>query len=233
MMKFAGRIGTCVLGMLAGGAAIAFAGEMPMTWQLAESRVDDGAPISVFVEAEKTPGRPAFKIETTFDVGPSIAAGTLMHDMLNESDLPDGLRRKVLEHSDREALVYTLIDLPFMLADRELAIRISHSDDPATGIHRIDWIEANDVLPAGDEEVVRLSGTNGYWEFRPDGATGTEATYLTQTEIGGSIPTAIGDRLLKGQAVDAVHRLRGHIEKRRKFAELGGAKALPSVSLGH
>ena len=213
-------------------AAPAFADELPASWQLSENRIEAGVPLTVFVEAEKTPGRPAFKIETIFEARPSVAAVTLMHDMLNESDLPDGQRRKILQSEDREALVYTFIDLPFLLADRELALRVVHSDDPETGIHRIDWHEENAVLPEVDQDVVRLSGARGYWEFRPEGEQRTHATYLTQTEIGGSIPTSIGDRLLKGQAVDDVERLRGQIEKRRGFAELEGNDGLPSVGAG-
>jgi len=196
--------------------APAFAEGLPGSWRLAENRIEGGVPLTVFVEAEKTPGRPAFKIETIFEVRPSAAAVTLMHNMLSDSDLPDGQRREVLESKDREALVYTFIDLPFLLADRELALRVVHSDDPVTGIHRIDWHEENAVLPEGSEDVVRLSGARGYWEFRPDGDQRTHATYLTQTEVGGSIPKSIADRLLKGQAVEDVERLRGQLEKRRR-----------------
>ena len=212
--------------------APAFSEELPGSWRLAENRIVAGIPLKVFVEAEKTPGRPAFKIETIFEARPSTAAVTLMHNMLADSDLPDGQRREVLESKGREALVYTFIDLPFLLADRELALRVVHSDDPVTGIHRIDWHEENAALPEGSEDVVRLSGARGYWEFRPEGDQRTHATYLTQTEIGGSIPKSIADRLLKGQAVEDVERLRGHIEKRRRFAELEGSDGLPSVGAG-
>jgi hypothetical protein len=210
-------------------STIALAEELQPVWKLAESRVDAGNPVAVFVETQKTPGRPAFKIETVFEIEPAAAAQTLMQDMLNESDLPSGQQRKILDQRDREALVYTFIDLPFLLADRELALRIVHSDDSTTGVHRVDWIEANEMLPAGNEDVIRLTGARGYWEFRPDGRQGTRATYLSQTEIGGSIPISIGDRLMKGQAIDAVARLRLRIEKRRAFAELHGEGELPSV----
>ena len=123
----------------------ALAEEAPVKWRQSESRIEAGAPIAIFVEEEKTPGRPAFKVETILEATPRTAAVTLMAEMLKETDLPDGYQRRVLERTDRGALVYTYIDLPFMLADRELALRIVHSDDHATGIHRIDWQEANDA----------------------------------------------------------------------------------------
>jgi hypothetical protein len=39
---------------------------------------------------------------------------------------------------------------------------------------------------------------------------------MTQTEIGGSIPASIGDRLMKAQAVDSVERLRKNIRERER-----------------
>jgi hypothetical protein len=184
--------------------------------------MDAGAPIVIFTEVEKTPGRPAFKIETVLEATPRAAAVTLMQSMLTATDLPDGHQRSVLERTDRGALVYTHIDLPFMLADRELALRIVHSDDLATGTHRIDWQDANDVLPEAVGSAVRLSGTRGYWEFRPDGEQRTRATYVTQAELGGSIPRMIGDRLMKAQALESVSRLRSQLDKRQRTAVAAG-----------
>jgi len=192
-------------------------------WKLAESRVESGSEVSVYVETQKTRGRPAFKVETEFGSTPLVAAQTLMADMLDESNLPKGQRRKVLARGDHEALVYTSIDLPLMLADRELALRIVHSEESETGIHRVAWKEANEALSAGTAGVVRLEGTNGYWEFRPDGPARTIATYMTQTEIGGSIPAAIGDRLMKSQAMEAVERLRGQIATRQRTHVASGS----------
>ncbi len=213
-------------------AANGVAEELPGFWKLAEKRPNDGVPVTVFIETEKTTGRPAFKIETIFDVSPSSAAATIMEEMLNVSDPPDGQERKILEQHDHGALVYTFIDLPFMMADREVAVRIVHLDDPETGIHRIEWQEENSVLPEPDRGVVRLFGARGYWEFRPEGEQHTRATYLTRAEVGGSIPTSIANRLLKRQAIDAVEQLRSDIKKSRDLAKLRHGKSLPSVSLG-
>jgi hypothetical protein len=139
-----------------------------------------------------------------------------MDGMVSGSDLPKGQRRRILERSDREALVYTFIDLPFFLSDRELALRIVHAEDPETGAHRVDWLEANEVLPPVEGRVVRLEGTNGYWEFRPDGRGGALATHMTQTEIGGSFPASLANRLMKAQAIDSVERLRRNIRERQR-----------------
>ena len=212
-----GVIGIGTIGFLLGlVSSRGGAEEPPGRWQPADRRVVDGNPVVLFVESEKTAGRPAFKIETRLEVSPFVAAATLMEGMLSDDDLPKGQRRRILERSEQGALVYTFIDLPFPLSDRELALRIVHSRDDATGIHRVEWAEANDALPAREAGVVRLSGAVGHWELRPDGRRGTHATHMTQTELGGSIPDAIGDRLMKAQALDSVDRLRDRIRDRER-----------------
>jgi len=203
------------------------ANEASERWKLANRSADGDSVMTLFVESERTVGRPAFKIETTFDVSPYVAVVTLMDGMVSESDLPAGQTRRVLERSEHEAVVYTFIDLPFLLSDRELALRIVHTEDQEAGIHRVEWVEANDVLPPVQRKVVRLIGASGYWEFRPDGQGGTLATHMTQAEIGGSIPASIGDRLMKAQALSTVERLRKQIRDRQRrhvAAGLAGAR---------
>jgi hypothetical protein len=134
--------------------------------------------------------------------------------MIGTNQMPKGQTRTVLERSDRDVVVQTLIELPLMFSDREVAVRIHHSNDQETGIHRVDFRDANEVLPPADEGVVRLDGTDGYWEFRPAGAGRTHATYVTRASVGGSIPAALGDRLLKAQAVGSVTDLRDRLVRR-------------------
>ncbi len=185
------------------------------SWRMASRKSHDGLEWAVYEETQKTPGRPAFRIETTFDVTPVVAALTLMEEMAEPGGMGSGETRRLIERSDREALVHTYIDLPFMFSDRELAVRIRHSDDLTSGIHRIDWVDENDALPPAGKGVLRLA-TRGYWEFRPAGPGQTSATYVSRAEVGGSLPAALSDRLLQGQAVDAVQRLQALLLERRR-----------------
>jgi hypothetical protein len=218
-MSFPRALGAAFFWIGLSPLVMSFAGaqaEPTIAWELAEEHVEGGQPISVFVEAQRTPGRPAFRIETFLEASPAAAAAELRDDMLSETDLPRGQRRRILERHGSEAVVHTSIDLPLMLADRELALRLVSSVDDASGAHRVDWKEANELLPPARSGVVRLTGTRGHWEFRPDGKGRTHAVYQSQTEIGGSIPAAIGDRLMKGQAIEAVSRLRHLLSARQR-----------------
>ena len=189
------------------------AAETDPHWQLADRRGKGDASLALFVEQVPTPGRPTFRLETTFDVPPSLAHQILSESMLNPNEAPSGQRRKVLERTSSGTIVYTFIDLPMMLSDRELAIRVVESSDPGTGIHRVEWSEANDLLPPAKPDVVRVTGAAGFWEFRPNGHGGTQAIHETRTELGSSIPQSIGDRLMKSQAIDSVEALRERIAK--------------------
>lgn len=183
-------------------------------WRVVSRATHEGVDRVVYVKAEKTPGHPAFRIETSFDVVPIVAAATLMDGMVGKGGATTaGETRRVLEHSERGALVHTFVDLPFMFDDREVAIRVEHSADELTGIHRIDWVDQNEILPPVAKGVLRLA-TKGYWEFRPAGLGRTQAIYMTAAEVGGSFPAALGDRLMRGQAVKAVERLANLLEDR-------------------
>jgi len=194
---------------------VAFADTPDASWRMASKRDRDGMEWVMYVEAEKSPGSPAYRVETSLDATPRVAALTLMEEMSQPGGASTGQTRHLLERTDREALVHTYIDLPFMFSDRELAIRIRHTDDPATGIHRIDWIDENGALPPVDSGVLRLS-TEGYWEFRPNGANRTNATYVSRAEVGGSLPSVLSNRLMKGQTVESVERIQRLLSERRR-----------------
>ena len=127
-------------------------------WEMASRSARDGRPFALYVEATKTPGTPAFRIETVFDVEPRLAAETLMREMADtDRSSSTGETRKLISRSEGEALVHTYVDLPLFFSDRELAIRIRHSHDPESGVHRIEWIDDNDVLPpVASDDVLRF-----------------------------------------------------------------------------
>ena len=189
-------------------------GSVDSSWQLAMRRADDGFEWTVYEEAQPMPGRPAFRVEARFDTTPGIVADLLMASMSEETTTTSGERRRLLKRTPDGALVHTFIDLPFMFSDRELAIQIRREDDRETGIQRISWRDANEHLPPPTSGVLRLA-TEGYWEFTPLAPQGTQAVYMTRAEIGGSLPKAVGDRLMRGQAIDSVKRLRRLVAERR------------------
>lgn len=180
-------------------------------WQLAQRSGKGSEAVALYAEKSPVPGRPSFLLETNLAVAPAVAHRLLVENMLDPTAAPSGQTRRVLERSESGAVVHTFIDLPVLLADREVALRVEHLHDAANDVHRVVWHEANEVLPPATDGVVRLKGAEGYWEFRPDGHGGTKAIHMTRTEIGGSFPAALGDRLMRAQAVETVEKFRARV----------------------
>jgi len=210
-------------------AVPALAESLDVDWRKASTRSDDGFEWTVYVEAEQTPGSPAFRVDAELEAPPAIAARTLMASMSEEGATTSGETRQLLERTPNGALVHTYIDLPFMFSDRELAVRIDHRRDAATGIHRVLWHDENENLPEPADDVLRLE-SEGYWEFRPAPSGGSQAIYVSRAEVGGSLPTSVGDRLMKGQAVEAVQRLHRLIAERDPSQDSINVAAPPPVS---
>lgn len=211
----AGLVALATIAGLSAGVSVASEeapGDAAAGWRQAAQR-DGELAWELYVETDPAPGVPAFRIETRFDVPPAIAARTLMATMAEGGATTRGERRVLLEHASQGALVHTFVDLPFMFSDRELVVRIVASHDTATGIHRVDWFDENEHLPPPGDGVVRLR-TRGYWEFRPRAPFGSFATYVSRAEVGGSLPVSLRDRLMRGQAEDAVERLAQRIGTR-------------------
>jgi hypothetical protein len=200
-------------------------------WRLTEERESDGFVWLLYEQEKPTAGRPAFRVEADFEVTPAQAVAVLMDAMADETPMTSGEHRRLLERSPNGALVHTLIELPLLFSDRELAIRLEHRVEPETGVHRVEWQDDNQVLPPPDRGVLRLA-SDGFWEFRPMTPTGTHAVYVSRAEVGGSLPQVMTHRLMRGQAVDAVFRLRRLLAE-RSSGDDGAASSMPRQERGN
>jgi hypothetical protein len=213
----------------AAGAAAGLSQTLPRTgWRLASERESDGFAWLLYEEEEATPGRPAFRVEADLDAAPAQAAAALMDSLADETPTTSGEHRRLLERSAHAALVHTFIDLPFMFSDRELVIRIEHSHDPESGVHSVRWRDENGVLPPPENGVLRLE-SDGFWAFHPTASGGTHAIYVSRAEVGGSLPKAVSDRLMRGQAVDSVLRLRTLLARRVVTGDVDVAASPPDA----
>ena len=99
-----------------------------------------------------------------------------------------------------------------IVSDREVALRIYRSTDENTGLQRIYWETANDALEAPAKNVVRIPSVEGYWEFEPDGPGRSRATYVTYSDVGGSLPAWMIEPMMRDQITGDVQRLRDVIQ---------------------
>jgi len=221
-MKVAARLGSIALAaLLLGSAARANPGWREM------KRSEDPRSGFVLYESRSEQARyQSYRVETRFDVGPEQAAEALVQVMTSDHHVPDGQRRRVLSHSADEILIYTFIDMPMVMSDRDIALRLKLHRDDSTGVRRIDWADANDAAPTAPSEVVRMPAVSGYWEFVPDGPGRCLATYVTHADLGGSVPAWLVSPMMRRQVGGDVDRLR------RFIADRSTAVAAPPPSRG-
>ena len=107
-------------------------------------------------------------------------------------------------------MLYSYIEVP-LVADRDVTTRAEESVDPETGSRRFDW-RATDEGPPPKRGVVRLQKASGSWEFTPLPDGRTRAVCESHTEIGGSIPSWLVDRVSRNTVVEGLVLLRARLD---------------------
>jgi hypothetical protein len=196
-------------------------------WRVRERNDHPEEGYVLYVSATEDASYDSYKLETWLDAEPEEAAESIMMVMTSQRYVPEGQERRVLEQDGQEALIYTLIDMPMGVSDREVALHITQERDADTGTHRVAWESAHDAVPPPRSRVVRLPDARGYWEFAPDRPGRCRATYVSHADLGGSIPAWLVRPMLRGQVSADVQRLREAIRTRSQ-----AVSAAPPVGSG-
>lgn len=181
-------------------------------WRSLDAGGGDAEGYALYVE-DTDEAYPGYMAECRLEVDPEEAAVSTMVLMTGQDFVPDGQTRRILRRGEDELILHTHIDMPVMVTDRELTIRLTHTSDPETGIHRINWVNADDEAPASRGKVVQISDARGFWEFVPDGPGRTRATYVTHANLGGWLPAGLISPLMRGQVAGDVMRLQKAVRK--------------------
>lgn len=181
-------------------------------WRIAAPRSGDPPGYTLYIEDSDEP-YPGYKAEGWLDAAPEAAAASIMVLMTGEEFVPAGQTRRVVRQDDEMLVLHTFIDMPVMVADRDLAIRITHTRDDETGVHRVDWVSADDEVPAPDGGVVRIADARGYWLLVPDRPGRTRATYMTRADLGGWLPARLISPMMRDQVAGDIARLQDAVQK--------------------
>jgi hypothetical protein len=201
-------LGGTLLVLLAAPAAA----EAP--WQIAERREAAEDSYVLYVRPAQSGPYETYKIETRYPATPAEAVEAVLHVMASQRFVPDRQERRILEHGRDEMLIYTFIDMPLGVSDRDLALRIRRHADAEDGVLRISWQGLRDGGPAPEKRVVRISDVWGYWEFTPDGPGRSRGVYVTYADLGGSIPAWLVRPMMREQVAADVGHLRTVLEAR-------------------
>ncbi len=202
----------CVHALVVVAALTAASAGATDRWQVAERNDDEREGYVLYVSESEHAGKLRYKIETRLEATPKDAVAGILLAMTSPRFIPERQRREILAESPEEILVYTYIDMPMIVSDREVALRIYRSTDENTGSQRIYWETANEALEAPAKNVVRIPSVEGYWEFEPDGPGRSRATYVTYSDVGGSLPAWMIEPMMRDQITGDVQRLRDVIQ---------------------
>jgi hypothetical protein len=201
-----------VAGAAAPGSVLVSSAAAAERWIAAEPRDSDPVGYALYVE-DTDDAYPGYKAEGFVDAAPEAAAARTWTLMTGQDFVPKGQTRTILRQTDQELVLHTFIDMPAMVADRDLTIRITQSEDPTTGVRRISWQSVEGEAPPPRGRVVRIPDARGYWEFAPDGPDRSRATYMTRADLGGWLPARLVSPLMRDQVAGDVARLQKSLRR--------------------
>lgn len=194
--------------VLLAGAVPAAADE---NWQIASRDETNGSAFVLYSMRTGQEGLLRYRLETTLPVSPARAVEAVMDINTSQHFVQENQTREVLEETENGAVLYTTIDMPMMVSDRDMAFRVTASSGDANGAHRVEWnsVAAHPALPEARPGTVRVTVVEGHWEFRPDGPERCFATYVSLTDVGGSLPRWLIEPMMRSQMTgDAQSTLR-------------------------
>ena len=157
-------------------------------WTPGEKGQGHGYTYQVFKQQKEGEPFVRYQIVGTIDAEPAVLTRTARDISRDPKRAPEGQTREVILATENETILHTSIDLPMMFSDRDVVTRGVGSVDPNTGIGRIDFKSIEHPAAPPKPGFIRLTQTAGHWEFVPDGAKHSKATFETYVDLGGSLP---------------------------------------------
>jgi ribosome-associated toxin RatA of RatAB toxin-antitoxin module len=97
---------------------------------------------------------------------------------------------RVKKVNQSSGYIYSVIDSPWPVSDRDLCTFYTVKQDTLTKIITITMIGKKDYIPEKSEKV-RVPAMKGFWQFIPTAKGVTKIVYQVHCESGGIVPAAI------------------------------------------
>lgn len=158
---------------------------------------DESTSKGVQIQSRKrgTTGVREFRAVGTIGAPPRAVLAVLNDAEAFPSFMPYVSESRLLKRDDDMTVCYQRLSLP-LLADRDYTLRtrtkqLSRSNGPAFDLR---WVPVNDLGPAPQEGVVRVTVCDGGWLLEPLDHATTRATYTIFTDGGGKLPAFLENK---------------------------------------
>jgi hypothetical protein len=151
----------------------------------------------------------AYRLEADFSAPVERVAQAHLREAPQRGGKEDGdrPRMRMLRDEGDVKIIYNYVSVP-LVADRDLVLRSRQQLDPKAGVYRFLWHTVTDEGPPVPEGVVRIQRSEGMWEFTRVEPERTHVVFESLTDIGGSIPAWLVNRLYRGQVLGQFEDLR-------------------------
>jgi len=188
----------CLVLLFALASAQAAGAEAAPAWTAEQA--DPEAEWALYSQPAAGSDHPRYRLVGRTDSAPPEVARAIRAKFRDERYLPKGHTRVLLADQPDFLIGHVTIDAP-IVSDRDTVVRVSWSDDPATGVYRVTWEPVDEGAPKTARGVVRVF-SRGSWEVSPLPAGGSHVVYQGHAEIGDSVPRWLIERMLNRQIIE-------------------------------
>lgn len=96
------------------------------------------------------------------------------------------------KQDDHQYYIYLIIDAPWPLQDRDVALHMYTIVDEASGVMEIKVQDAKNFIPETNG-FVRMTKLNAHWKIVQSGPEEVEITYQVHVEPGGTVPPSVAN----------------------------------------
>lgn len=203
-----GSLGAAAAGASAEDSLPAVAAQIPWTLELR----NDDPEVGYVVYKRIPPGSSyaAYRLEGEIAAAPEVVSRAARAGMLDPEETQSAMTKEIISNEGDVVIVYSFIDMPPFITDRDIVTRSEHVFDPETRTHRLEW-HSTDQGPSPREGVIRVEVSDGAWIFEPLANGRTGVTYESHTEIAGSIPAWIVNSIMNDTVVESFEGLRARV----------------------
>lgn len=196
-----------MIALLAGSSSGPVRASEPADWQL------DRREAGIDVYTRSVRGSPIKAFRGTTEIARGVD-GVLA--LLGDADgyvrwFPSCSESRLLSRNGSESYRYTVLEMPWPVADRDQVLRAVARRSPGTGVVEIDLFAAPDELPETPGRV-RVRRARGHWRLEPVGAGRTRVTFDMHLEPGGDLPHWLVNRRVVETPFEALGNLRAALE---------------------